>query len=188
MRRLLSAAAVTVILLLAGAAGARAASTTIRVLPASADGSVRADAAGRRDGRATSLRVDGKPAARAYIRFRVTNLSGRVVRQAAVWVWLPKTDPWAGLSARGTNGRAWSEQTLSWLRRPAVGAVSGSAVRGPGRWLKIDVTRLVRQDGTVDVALTTTHAVGLYLASREAGRAHAPRLHLALAREAQPSF
>jgi hypothetical protein len=186
------AAALAVLLLLGLAAAPRpasAAAPVLKVVPASADASVRVDRPTATSGKARTLRVDGNRAARAYLRFKVTGLTGRVVSAASLWVWRtsPKA-PFAGLTARGTNGKAWSEATLAWWRRPAILPPAGTAVKASGRWLRLDVTRLVRQNGTVDVAVTTAKAQGITLAAREAGRARAPRLHLRVGRDAQPKF
>src|SRR4051794_24715314 len=131
-----------------GVADARAASSSLRVVRAAADASVRADRPTSRSGKTSTLRVDGSPAARAYLRFKLSGLSGRVVRAASLWVWLSRPAPWGGLIARDTVAGGWSEQTLSWRNRPAMGLPLGAAVRASGRWVKLDVTPSVRQNGT----------------------------------------
>ena len=159
------------------------------VVAASADGSVRADAPDRHSGKKDALRVDGSPAARTFVRFKLTGLTGKVVRQALLWVHLARTEPWRGLTASATNRRAWTESSLSWRARPAVGLSTGKAAPAIGTlWKKIDVTPLVGQNGTVDIALTTASATGLELSSWEAARRLAPRLHLLVAADRQPGF
>src|SRR4051794_12091868 len=172
----------------AAAAPSAQAAPVIKVVRPSADASVRVDHPTRTSGAAKTLRVDGYRAARAYLRFRVRGLAGQVVGAASLWVWQPERGPFAGLTAHGTSGRSWSERTLAWSRRPAVRPAAGMAAGGPGRWRRLDVTPLVRADGTVDIALTTTRRTGVLLSSRESGRTRAPRLHLRVERDVQPAF
>ena len=111
------------------------------------------------------------------------------MRQASLWVHLARVEPWRGLTAGATNVRRWTESSLSWRARPAVGLSTGKAGPAIGRlWKKIDVTPLARQNGTVDIALTTASATGLELSSREAARKLAPRLHLLVVPDEQPGF
>lgn len=176
------------------AARASAAGVRPRLVTAGpvADASVRAEEPTRRFGRRDVLRVSGGAAghrSRAFLRFRLTGLQGRVVRSAWLWVHLVGREPWRGLFAGGTDHRGWTERAITWRRRPAVEAATGAAMRvspGGSRWRKLEVTPLVRQNGTVDIALATARRRWLALSSREAGPRLAPRLRLRVARDSAP--
>src|SRR3954454_8645883 len=185
-RRRVVMVAALLLLGLAAVPSARAAadpSLKLKVVRATADASVRSDRPRARSGKATSLRIDGDKAARGYVRFKLTGLTNRVVRAATIWVYRTSTKAsYSGLTARRVDvldGPRFAERTVAWYKRPPVLTPTGTAVKASGqRWVKIDVLPLVRQNGTVDIALTTAKRSGLFVASREAGAAKAPRLHL----------
>ena len=181
--RVLLALAVGAALVLPAAAAAK-----VRVIPASADAGVSAKTPKTALGTARTLAVDGSPAGRAYLRFRLTGLSKRLVTQATVWVHLARKERWRGVEAATTNGKAWSERRLTWRTRPAAAPPVGSVVAARGRWKKIDVTGLVRNNGRLDLVLTSTRANGVVLDSSERSAARAPRLHLVTRADRQPAF
>jgi acid phosphatase type 7 len=159
----------------------------VKVLP-TADASVRADQPGMSYGRLSALRVGGRPRARAYLRFRLKGLRGRVVRSASLWVYVTGR-AWRGVQAQPTGRRAWSERRLTWRRRPSVVLPAvGRIAAARGRWRRIDVTTLVHVNGVVEIALLGGSHRAALLASREAGRQRAPRLHLRVATDRQPGF
>ncbi|HEY2636872.1 MAG TPA: DNRLRE domain-containing protein, partial [Solirubrobacteraceae bacterium] len=183
--------AVAPLALIAAAALGQAAPATaapLKVVRASADATVRADHPRATDGRSELLRVAAHPATRTYLRFPLTGLEGRLVQRATLWVRVDAAHPWRGLAAAATDGRAWSERRLTWRSRPAARPPVGTATRAPGAWRAIDVTSLVRANGRLDLVLTATRGTGAVLASREAGRADAPRLRLRTVRDVQPAF
>ncbi len=186
----LGAAALLLALALPGpaaAAGPIGGAPTLRTVLASADTSVRADTPGRRFGRRPILALVGAPAARAYLRFRLGGFGGRVVRHADLWVHLARGGRSAAFFASGTDGRRWRERTLTWRARPGLSAPTGTAQLALGQgWRRLDVTPLVRGNGTVDLALATGSRVPVALSSREDGRRFAPRLLITLARESAP--
>ena len=181
--RVLLALAVGAALLVPATAAAK-----VRVIPASADAGVSAKAPKVARGSAKTLTVDGDPASRAYLRFRLTGLSKRLVTQATVWVHLARKERWRGVQAATTNGKAWSERRLTWRTRPAAAPPVGSVVAARGRWKKIDVTGLVRNNGRVDLVLTSTRTSGVVLDSSDRSDARAPRLHLVTRADQQPAF
>src|SRR5918999_245748 len=96
-------------------------------------------------GRERLLRIQGRPVFRSYIRFTV----------------------------RATATR-WSERRITFANAPRPsGPVARSGRLRRLRWASIDVTRLVRGNGTVSLALTGSSSASL--ASRESGSTR-PRL------------
>jgi acid phosphatase type 7 len=159
----------------------------VKVLP-TADSFVQADQPRSAFGRLTSLRVGGRPAARAYLRFRIKGLRGRVVRRASLWVYVAGRR-WRGVEARPSGPGRWSERRLTWRSRPSVALPAvGRIGAAQGRWKRIDVTTLVHGDGAVEIALTGGRRRPVLLSSREAGRRRAPRLHVSASPDRQPGF
>ncbi len=120
------------------------------------------------------LRTDAQPVLTSYLKFNLTNV-GTKVKSAKLRV-MPVTDSSTGADVRSVVGTTWQENTLTYANRPPVGAVaasSGRAVRNA--WQEIDVTSLVRHDGPVSLAMTTTDKKGLDYGNRE-NPSMAPRL------------
>lgn len=129
-----------------------------------------------------SVEGDGaNPTAVTYLRFDLSGVSG-TVRSASLRVHAHNDD-----SAEGDGGTAyavgetaWSEETLVWGARPALGAAVGTypAVH-PGDVLDIDVTGGVHAGGMVTLALATTGSDGTHFSSKElSGGAEAPVLRV----------
>jgi hypothetical protein len=150
-----------------------ASAATSATFPAAADASVREDMPDTTFGTATTLRSDGSPRAESYLRFQVSGLAAPVTK-AVLQVYSTSTSD-TGVAVRPVAG-AWSETAATWSTRPTVGEIAAKS--GPtreGQWASLDVTSLVRADGTVDVAITSTARTGRTFRSREAGST-APRL------------
>jgi hypothetical protein len=128
-------------------------------------------------GASTSLKVDGDPVRRGYVRMVVSGLapSDRITR-VTLRVY-PRTSSSTGFEVRAVDP-GWAEKTLTHLNAPApsptVAARSGTLTSGT--WRSLDVTSLVPGNGTYAFALTTTRSSSLELASKEAGSSKAPQL------------
>ncbi len=177
-RPLLALAALTVLSAATcqGVVVGNAAATTPAVVSttsvATADAAVREDAPTTAYGTATALKADGSPLAESYLRFAVTGHTGPVTK-ATLQVY-NNTSSDTGVAARPVTA-GWSESTVTWATRPTTGdVVAKSGATREGSWSSIDVTSLVRGNGTVDVALTSTAKSARSMRSRETG--HAPRL------------
>jgi hypothetical protein len=124
----------------------------------------------RNFGRARVLRVQGKPVTRAYLRFEVRGVEAGVSR---VLLRLYPRRSSRGISIRATGTR-WAERRITFANAPRpAGAVVASGRLRARRWTSIDVTRLVRGNGTFGFALTGSATTSL--ASRESGSTR-PRL------------
>jgi parallel beta-helix repeat protein len=122
----------------------------------------------------TSLRADGSPLVRSYLRFNVQGIVGTVT-QATLRVYANSSSS-VGYSIHSVSDNSWGETTLNYTNAPAFGpaVVSSDAFTGP-RWTEVNVTLLINGDGTYSLALTTPHTTAISFASREAG-ANAPQL------------
>jgi len=145
---------------------AQAAAQDLSTAIAAADGYVNETKPATSYGTAKSLRADGAPRLRSYLRFDVSGTSGTVAK-ATLHVYAQTAAP-AGIEAAGVANTTWTEKGLTWSTAPPIGAkVSASgAIAGAG-WIDLDVTSLVRGDGPVAFALTTSGTRQLSVGSRE---------------------
>jgi hypothetical protein len=138
------------------------------------DSYVRANEPRANFGKNSELRVDGTPAARAYLQFQPFGISGRIER--AVFRFYPLSTSSDGFQVRSIS-RAWSEARIDFDNAPAVGRVINfSASLSKDHWKQIDVTPLVRSPSlTVRLALVALGPTEIAIASRETAE-RAPQL------------
>jgi acid phosphatase type 7 len=144
----------------------RAATTTTTTYPAEADTYASSLRLRRNFGRGPSLRTDGKPDVRSFIRFHLVGLDAPISR-AVLRVFAGSTNS-TGIDVRGVATSSWKETTLTYLNSPRVSRPFDSS--GPiraGRWAEWDVTSLLRNAGRVSFALTSSSLTATRLASRE---------------------
>jgi parallel beta-helix repeat protein len=114
------------------------------------------------------------PVTTSYLRFNVPGVQGKVTN--ATLKLYTKTSTGFGLEVRPVLG-SWSESTLIYSNRPAVGApAANTGAFSAGRWVLIDVTSMVAS-GAVDLALTTASTGFVSVSSREVA-AEAPKLEI----------
>lgn len=133
-----------------------------------------ADAPTTNYGMATTLRVDGSPIVRSYLRFTVQGLNGTVTK-ATLRIFANSAAS-SGAVAQSVSNNTWTESTINYNNAPPVGASLGSS--GPvsaGAWFTIDITPYITGNGTYNFALLTPGSTAISLASREAG-VNAPQL------------
>src|SRR4051794_26963285 len=131
----------------------------------------------RNFGTQRSLVLTHSPAARAFVRFTLT---GRRTRGERFVLWLyPLRGAAEGVQVRRASDTVWRERAATFRTAPKFGTrtVSTGPLRAR-RWKAVDVTPLVTAGSRVSLALMTTSARGVEIASRESG-AHAPRLAVA---------
>jgi Calcineurin-like phosphoesterase len=154
--------------------GGGSSSTATRVtLKPVADALVSSAAPRGNFGRARVLGIDRRPLVLTYLRFRVRGLAGPV-RRATLRLYATRVRG-HGLRVSAVRSHRWSERRVTFASAPRVGAGVRTKVSGRG-WVEVDVSRLVRRAGVVDLALSFASPAGkIAFASREAG-ARAPRL------------
>src|SRR5215212_2214351 len=119
-------------------------------------------------GNSISLRADGSPAVRSYLRFNVQGVSGTVTR-ATLRVFA-NTASSLGCNANIVSDNTWSESAINYNNAPPVGSVLGSSGSfGAGVWINIDVTASITGNGTYNLGLTTPSSTAISFASRESG-------------------
>jgi hypothetical protein len=119
-------------------------------------------------GTLTTLRIDGSPIVRSYLRFTVQGLSGTVTR--ATLRIFANSAATAGCVANTVSDNTWTETGINYNNAPPLGSALGSS--GPittGTWISMDVTSYITGNGTYNLALTTPGGTAVSLASRESG-------------------
>ena len=159
----------------------------IRAVRAKADAYVSVVSRTENFGGARTLRVDGTPTARAYLRFGADVKSGDV-KHVTLMVF-SRTRSRAGFQVRLVYDR-WREKRITFANAPSLSSdFIGSGPLRAGKWNVVDVTSLADRAMTgdgVSLALTTRSPNGLDLASRECG-VRSPRLVVELgAGEGEP--
>jgi hypothetical protein len=149
-----------------GAGPAGAATTTFAPV---ADSYVASDAPSANYGSSANLRADATPATRSYLRFSVAGLSGTVTK-ATLRIY-DRTALAEGYAVYGVASNSWGESTITWSNAPAP---AGSATASSGKvaastTTSLDVSPLVKGNGTISFALATKSATAIAMASRESG-------------------
>ena len=124
-------------------------------------------------GNATTLRVDGSPLVRSYLRFTVQGLVG-TVSQVTLRVFANSASS-TGHEARGVGDITWNEGTINFTNAPAFGSVINSTgAFSAGTWVDVNVTSYITGNGTYSLALTGPGSTAVSYASSES--ANAPQL------------
>jgi hypothetical protein len=138
---------------------------TLTVVPV-ADSYTDASAPTTNHGTATTMRVDGSPVVRSFLRFNVTGASGTVTT-ATLRVWANSAQS-TGYDAYSVANNTWGETTITDANAPPFGAKLGSSgAVATGTWTSINVTSAVAGNGTFSFGLSTTNSTALSLSSRE---------------------
>ncbi|MCS7256957.1 MAG: DNRLRE domain-containing protein [Thermomicrobium sp.] len=137
-------------------------------------------------GTATSLRADGSPIMRSYLRFDLTTVSNTITR-ATLRIYAQSRHR-TGYELRPVSDTSWGERTITYQNAPAVGstAIARSGPFASGQWTSIDVTSAVRPGTKVSFAIVTSDPTQMNLASRETGPT-APQLVLEFAAPSSPT-
>jgi hypothetical protein len=146
-----------------GGSAATAASTT--VTPA-ADAHVQADFPTTNYGSATALRIDGSPVANGYLRFAVSGTVGTVSK--ATLRLFARTTASTPVDAYSVADTSWTESAITYSNAPPIGAkIASSGAQTSGQWASIDVTSVVKGNGTYSFALKTTSSTSRSFDSKE---------------------
>jgi calcineurin-like phosphoesterase family protein len=132
------------------------------------DAYVNADRPDQNYGAADVLRVDGSPAARAYLRFDLRSVQGAPTTARLRILATSDSDQGFVVSRAGEG---WTEAALTFADAPAASDAL-TIPSGPvsaGARTDVDVTRLVSGDGPLSLVLTAPGPTNVALASREAG-------------------
>ena len=121
------------------------------------------------------LRLYGGPLGASYMRFDVQNVPGTVVR--ATLRLYANNPSRSGYQVRAVTNNAWSESTITYGNAPPIGKLITSSEPFDARqWTSVDVSSLVRGNGTYSIVLITFNGMPFSLASRDAISPYRPQL------------
>jgi parallel beta-helix repeat protein len=146
---------------------------TVFTFTPSDDAQVSASLPATNYGEHTTIRLDGSPVLRGYLKFAISGISGTVSR---VKLRLhANSSSNTGFHVHAAADTAWTESTITYENAPAFdAAVTSSGAFASGAYVELDVTSLIAGDGTYTLVLTATGETGLSLASSET--TNAPQL------------
>ncbi len=122
-----------------------------------------------------SLRVDGSPIMRSYLRFTVSGLGGAAVQSAILRIYANSAST-TGFSVLGLSNNSWAETSITYANAPAPGSsINSSKSFAAASWVQVDISSYIKAEGTYNLVLTTT-GTQTNLASREDTAGHAPQL------------
>jgi hypothetical protein len=127
------------------------------------------------NGSAPTLRVDGSPVMRSYIRFDLSSLSDGLISSAILKVYANSSLN-DGFSIDQLANNTWQEDTLIYENAPTPGpAITNSGDVASGQWVSIDITPYIKGAGIYSLVFTALSSTQLNLASRES-ESYAPQL------------
>lgn len=159
--------ALSVALLLLGLQVVPASAATATFAPV-ADAYVKSSSAGSNFGADVTLRVDGDPVVRSYLRFDVSIPAGTTITGAMLQVYTSSATASSGIRALAVANTTWSETGITFANAPAVGAVLGTS----GSWSTIGYKSVgipvaYLHAGLNSVAIDTTNTTSKTFDSRE---------------------
>jgi hypothetical protein len=126
-------------------------------------------------GAGKSLRLDGSPVTRSYLRFVVNGLNGAAVQSTLLRIYANSANT-TGFSVQAVSDNTWVENQITDSNAPAPGnLIISSNAFSAGSWVEVDVSSYVQTGGTFSLELTTTSSTNTNLASRE-DASHPPQL------------
>lgn len=159
------------------------ASTTTVTVGALADSYVARNSASSNYGSSSVLRVDASPTEVSYLKFDLSAYAGRTLRSAALQVRTAGNGPSGSTghqNIRLVNNDSWSEGTITYRNRPALGTGLGS-LRAPSTGtsysVPLSVSAIAKElGGRLSVGMDSSSGDSLYLTSSETSTA--PKLVL----------
>ena len=119
-------------------------------------------------GKTATLRLDGDPEVRTYIRFEVYGIQ-EFVERATLQIYANSSST-VGFQIQRVPANDWHEQAITFLNAPPTGDLIGvSGGFEADSWVSIDLTSIVKGEGVYSLALVTTGNTNISLASRESG-------------------
>jgi hypothetical protein len=133
-----------------------------------ADAYVTADIPNTNYGLSKMIRFDSSPVVNGYLTFSVQGLSGSIA-SAKLRIYANSSSS-SGCKVFSVPDVSWGEKTITFNNAPALGGQIGSygAIKSSS-WIEIDVTPLVKGNGTFSLAISGLNATAVSLASRESG-------------------
>ena len=118
-------------------------------------------------GSATSLRVDGSPLVRSYLRFDLSSVPGTIT--ALTLKVNATSSSGAGYAVRSVADNTWSESALNWNTAPAIGTVDvgQSGAFQSNTLTSVDVSSLSNGSGLLSMSMIGINGTAISFSSRE---------------------
>ncbi len=133
-----------------------------------------------------SIRVDGSPQVRAYLRFDVSGMNGSPIAKVTLKIYANSSSG-SGFTVNKVGDNNWKENEINFKNAPAPGDQVGlSKGFSANVWTSTEVPSLLNGDGTVSLVLVGIDQQAINLAAREVGD-HAPQLVVEVASPTNPT-
>lgn len=118
-------------------------------------------------GSSTSLRVDGSPLVRSYLRFDLSSIPGTITG-LTLKVQATSSSS-AGYAVRGVADNTWSESALNWNSAPSIGTVDAgqSGAFQANTLTSVDVSSLINGNGLLSMSMIGISGTAISFSSRE---------------------
>jgi hypothetical protein len=148
----------------------------LRFQPAK-DTYVNADTPTTAYGAATKIYADNSPVRKALLAFNVAGTGGCVIAAAHLRLYNVDSSPRGG-EFHPLADTGWNEQTVTWGTAPPIDAPAFARLDGVTKstWYEVEVTSLVRGDGPVGLAITSSAYDGAGYSSKEGPVSQRPEL------------
>jgi hypothetical protein len=154
------------------------ASSTLTFTPV-ADSYVNQSSPDKNYGNNRSIRIDGSPLVRSYLRFEVSGINGNI-NSVTLRIYANSSSN-SGFEVHKVSDNAWQEKNVTFNNGPNPGEKVGTSPHfSSNSWVNTDVSSLLNSDGTVSIAVTGIDQTAVNLAARE-DRNHKPQLLVELA-------
>ena len=141
------------------------ASSTLTFTPV-ADSYVNQSSPDKNFGNNHSIRVDGSPLVRSYLRFEVSGING-TVSSITLRIYANSSSG-SGFEVHKVGDNSWQEKNITFNNAPNPGAKVGTSPSfSSHNWVTTDVSALLNADGTVSIALAGINQTAINLASSE---------------------
>jgi hypothetical protein len=142
------------------------ASTTLTFAPV-ADSYVNQSDPAKNFGTKSSLREDGSPLVRSYLRFDVKGIGSNTLSKVSLRIYANSSSE-SGFAVDKVADNNWQEKEITFDNSPSLGDQVGTSNRfSSNAWVSVDLTSLLNADGTVSIALIGIDNQAINLASRE---------------------
>jgi len=126
-------------------------------------------------GASNLLRLYGGPLGASYLRFEIQGLSGNVAR--ATLRLYAHTPSISGYQIHGLPNGTWTESSITYDNAPPPGdLITFSEPFDAHQWTQVDLTPLIKGNGTYNMVLLTFNGMPLSFASQQAISPYHPQL------------
>jgi cell division septation protein DedD len=117
-------------------------------------------------GTQASIRVDGSPLVRSFLRFNISGVNG-TVSKVTLRIYANSASA-GGFTVKKVPDNSWQEKAITYDNAPSMGDQVGASNKFTSNaWVSTDVTALLKADGTISIALVGVDSTAINLAARE---------------------